>query len=88
MAASQPMTVISTGQLAAHTLWVSTIASPAGKVIMPAMNISAGLRMNSSSTARMVARFTSTPIPSASANGPISFCQEDGCIHCPVPSPA
>src|SRR3954469_4781981 len=76
MAASQPTTVISTRQSATHTLWVSTMARPAGRVTTPARNISARLRMNSSSTVRMLARFTSTPMPSASANGPISFARK------------
>ena len=67
---------MTTRQSAVQTLWVSTMARPAGSVITPDRKISAGLAMNSPAKARNPAPWTDSASPSASATGPISLARK------------
>src|SRR4051812_43980989 len=76
MTASQPTMVMTTRQSGVHTLWVSTMARPAGRVMTPDRKISAGLAMNSLAKVRNPGPWTRSASPSARANGPISLARK------------
>ena len=62
---------MTTGQLASHTLCVSTMASPASSDSTPDMKTSALLPRNSAAISRTLAWLISSAMPIASSTGPI-----------------
>jgi hypothetical protein len=83
MSNSQPISVMSTRQLATHTLWVSTMARPAAKSTKPHRPTNKALSTSSRPIARYARPLAKRLTPKISKIGPSSLARKiDVCTLC------